>query len=172
MSRRLWTDIPKGKHVFIFVNRIGFNLAIDKFTEKAVAHNLSSKLRSSSKGMRQCCTIHIFQLPAHGNPLGDSGRFYLSGLCHIVNVLRRRISLDSRIGSQDNLFDLALGETLSQMIESDLLRAYAIQWREMTTQYEITTPVVDGLFDDGLIGRGLHDAKLRWIPLRIGAQLA
>src|SRR6185312_9835338 len=122
--------------------------------------------------MRQRTAIDVLQLTADGHAVRDPAGTQSAASGELREEMRRGLSLDGRIGREDQLADRALLEKGLELANAELLRADAVERRKVTHQHEVTPAVTARLLDGDHIGRRLHDAQKRGLPLRRGADRA
>src|SRR6185312_13573126 len=122
--------------------------------------------------MRQRTAIDVLQLTADGHAVRDPAGTQSAASGELREEMRRGLSLDGRIGREDQLADRALLEKGLELANAELLRADAVERRQVTHQHEVTPAVTARLLDGDHIGRRLHDAQKRGLPLRRGADRA
>src|SRR5580693_10666189 len=72
---------------------------------------------------------------------------------------RGSFALDRRIGGNNDLIHLAVLDPPHQIGDAQLLRTYAVQWRDRPMQHVINAVEVFGLLDGPDIGGFLDDAN-------------
>ncbi len=105
--------------------------------------------------------------------MGDAAHLHPGRTGHIGDIPGGGIPFNGGIGGEDQLADVLFLQTALENIEPQLLRAYAIQRRQMAHQHKITTGKLTGLFDGGHVRRTLHHTEQAILfPLGIGADIA
>lgn len=121
-------------------------------------------------------TIGIFKVSAHGQPAGDPGhpdRMARRRACQLtLHIERRGLPFQRGVGGQDH-FPYPLGLEASQQVRHmQVVRAYAIQWRQAPAQHVVQTPEFPGPLDGRNVTGLFHHTERGRIPARIGAQMA
>ena len=89
--------------------------------------------------MRKGSAVDILKLAADRNPVGNAAGFDLMAARNFRDDVRRCFALDRRVRREDSLFHFAFREQRFQLVETQLLRTNAIEWRKMAHQNEVAT---------------------------------
>jgi hypothetical protein len=167
---RLWRDISKRQHFVILVHQFSGDLTAGYLAKNTFGHGLFSILTAADEGMRQRTTVYVFQFPPDGHAMGDTGRANAVLAGYARNVVCGRLTFHRWVGSEYHLPQFAFANSLLKHVQSQLLRPYSVQRREVTHQHEINTSKTGALLDRQYIRRILDNAQRRVIPLWVGTQ--
>ncbi len=105
--------------------------------------------------------------------MGDAAHLHPGRTGHVGDIPGGGISLDGGVGGEDQFADVLFLQPALENIEPQLLRAYAVQRRQMTHQHKVATGELAGLLDGRHVRRALHHAEQAILfPLGIGADIA
>src|SRR5262245_40273692 len=122
--------------------------------------------------VRERAAVHVLELAAHRDAVRDARRADAAPRDQLADVVRGGIAFDGRVGREDHLLDLALFEQRLEAVEAELLRANAVERREVAHQHEVAAAIAAGLLDRDDVGRRLDDAQGGRVALRRRADLA
>lgn len=92
---------------------------------------------------------------------------------HVGDIPGGGISLDGGVGGEDQFADVLFLQPALENIEPQLLRAYAVQRRQMTHQHKVATGELAGLLDGRHVRRALyHTEQTVLFALGVGADIA
>src|SRR5690606_5715507 len=123
-------------------------------------------------GMRQCAAIDIFQLSAHGHTMSNAADFDAAAFGFFSDIVGGGFTFRGGIGSENQLFRSALCEALVELVNADLLRADAINGRQVPQQNEVFAVEVARLFDGKDICRRFHHTERTVATLLAAADVA
>ncbi len=105
--------------------------------------------------------------------MGDAAHGHPGGAGHVGDVPGGGIPLYGGVGGEDQLLDVFILQPPLQDLQAQLLRAYAVQRRQVPHQHEVAAGELAGLLDGGHVRRALHHAEQAvLLALGIGADLA
>ena len=97
--------------------------------------------------MGECKAVNIAQLTANGNAMGQACDQDILAIKAISNVVGGRFTFHRGVGSQDQFGYAFTPHSIKQTLNPDLLRAHAIDGRQVPHQYEVTAFVIAGLLN-------------------------
>ncbi len=105
--------------------------------------------------------------------MSDAAHLYPGSTGHVGDIPGGGIPFDGGIGGEDQLADVLILQPALENIEPQLLRADAVERRQMAHQHEVATRELAGLLDGGHVRRALHHTEQAILfPLGIGADIA
>jgi len=103
--------------------------------------------------------IHVFQIPSHGNPQGNSGDLDPLFGEELVKEGNRGFSLGGRVGRKDDLLDGFSAEAAHQFADLEIFRPDAVQRRKHPVKDMIFPFESAGLLQGKLVARSFNDAQ-------------
>ena len=122
-------------------------------------------------GERMCerSSIYVLQLAADRHTGRDTTGADAAVSGELADEVGGGLTLHSRIRRENDLFHRAFIQNDLELAHSELLRANAIERRQMSHQHEIPAAIAAGELDRNQVGGRFDDAKNRRITLGCGA---
>src|SRR5579864_704108 len=88
---------------------------------RATAEAASAHRLPPGQGMGQCAAVDVLQLAPERHAVGDAARADAAPRCQLAEEMRRRLAFDGRVGGEDQLAHLTLGEDGFELAHAELL---------------------------------------------------
>src|SRR5580658_3793897 len=72
------------------------------------------------EGMRECAAVYVLELPAHRHAVRDAAGAHGAPRGELTQVMRGRLALHRRVGCEDQLAHLTLGEYRLELTHTEL----------------------------------------------------
>src|SRR5690606_13300217 len=116
------------------------------------------------KSVRQRSAINVFEFAPERHAVRDPARRHVMPAGHVREVVSRSITLNRRIGCDNELVEILTGESLLEFLQPQFLRAYAIQGGQVPHQHEVVPSVTRRILYRHDVGRRLDYTKKGFIP--------
>lgn len=138
------------------------------------AHNVLTKQRPSGYAPAQRNLICVFQVTADGNTAGDSADLKGKVAQTFMDIESCGIAFHGRTQRQDHFlyFDLPVVNALDELLDLEITRSDAVNWRDHSAEYVVQACVLRGILDRHHVAYVFHHTDNRSIASVAGADSA